>query len=779
MYNSLSGSFNLNFDENGPMERLDIGGPDQAEKLKDFFVSAMEDFHEMPKVVDAAKDLGLNNTSSFLPGLEVQLMPHQLIGVSWMLKQEEKDIKGGILADDMGLGKTVQCIATCTKNRPEKGALRKSTLIVAPAALLEQWAAEFRQRTSSGLFRVYIHHGKDKLHSTKEVRHYHVVITTYQTLCADFPKDKKEKGKGKAAEPEGYDSEDDDSNAWGPLAQTAWLRVVLDEAQCIRNRSTRSSRCVARLDSTYRWALTGTPVINTLTDIYGLVRFLKFRPFDDWKEFNVRIARIQKKRPDIAGQRAQALLKKCLIRRTKDTKLEGKLILQLPPKHIEVVDIEFSPEEREIYAKIEERQRQKMSKFLKAGTVMKNYAAVLVMLLRLRQVCNHPQLIAGDEWDEHGERVVEDVDEDGAQLRVAMSPAEELQRAERLIGVAFVEQVKAKLRTQAQTRIRAEAQGTGVEEEDTDCPICFDTFVNNCRITSCKHLFCGDCLNDLFKNPPNGLDAQDAAYANAMQTGTRSCPVCRGDIHPDLVFKTTPFEPSAAELDAIRRSTKGPEIIDLTADEDTSVPVDIKGKGKVAVKEEAELDDIDLKSLDRGNDFEPSAKMLKMVALIKGWHETAPQDKIICYSQWTTMLTLVETLLHRDNIETVRFDGKMSRVARDEAVTTFKKRNGPSIMLISLKCGGVGLNLVEANRVLCLDLSWNAATENQAFDRVHRMGQQKDVHVKRLIVRNTIEERILNLQATKQSLADAALGEGKAKKIKKMSVGELKALFGM
>jgi len=143
------------------------------------------------------------------------------------------------------------------------------------------------------------------------------------------------------------------------------------------------------------------------------------------------------------------------------------------------------------------------------------------------------------------------------------------------------------------------------------------------------------------------------------------------------------------------------------------------------------------------------------------------------------MITLVEKLLARDAIETVRFDGKMTRIARDQAISKFKRRNGPPIMLISLKCGGVGLNLVEANRVLSLDLAWNAATENQAFDRVHRMGQQKDVHVKRLIVKNTVEERILKLQAKKQSLADAALGEGTGQKIKKMTVAELKMLFGM
>jgi hypothetical protein len=67
-------------------------------RLKDFFISAMEDFQEMPKVVDAAHKLGLETTSDLIPGLEVQLMPHQLIGVSWMVEQETKKIKGGILA---------------------------------------------------------------------------------------------------------------------------------------------------------------------------------------------------------------------------------------------------------------------------------------------------------------------------------------------------------------------------------------------------------------------------------------------------------------------------------------------------------------------------------------------------------------------------------------------------------------------------------------------------------------------------------------------------------
>ncbi|KAF8507571.1 SNF2 family N-terminal domain-containing protein, partial [Hysterangium stoloniferum] len=763
--------FNLNYDDDPHAGPLDMGGPGQLQKLKDFFTSAMEDLQEMPKVVDAANQLGLENTNTMLPGLEVKLMPHQLIGVSWMLEQEAKPaIRGGILADDMGLGKTLQCIATCVKNRPEEGAERKSTLIVAPAALLEQWKAEITQRTTEGMFKVHIHHGKEKFRRVDEVRQYDIVITTYQTLYADFPKKKKVEG-----EPDD-DSSDEDIESWGPLAKTAWHRVVLDEAQCIRNRATRSSKCVARLTATYRWALTGTPVTNSLSDLYGLIRFLQFPPFNDWKEFNLTIAKIQSKNPTLAGKRAQALLKQCLLRRNKDTKLEDKFILQLPPKHIEVVEIDFSTEEREIYLKIEKRQQMKMTKFLKAGTVMKKYVWIVdslqVMLLRLRQACKYV-------FTSHGWSCLADLSFQGT---LANAPLEsELERAERLLSAQFVQEV-------SQSRILAEQQGAGAEEED--CPICFDTYVNNCRITKCKHLFCADCLNDLFKNAPTGLDAGDAAYQNAIQSGIRSCPVCRGNIHPNTVFKTAAFEPSEEELSVLRGDSKGdPEVIDLTADSDDEyvvaapAPDDIKGKGKeivvkAEVKSEASLEDI-LGELDRGDNFEPSAKMRQMMVLIKQCTGFLAIDQLligILASTGTSMITLVEKLLVRDNIQTVRYDGKMSRSARHEAVAMFKKRKGPPVMLISLKCGGVGLNLVEANRVISLDLAWNAATENQAFDRVYRMGKQKDVHVKRLIIRNTVEERILNLQATKQSLADSALGEGKAQKIKKMTVGELKVV---
>jgi SNF2 family DNA or RNA helicase len=176
-------------------------------------------------------------------------------------------------------------------------------------------------------------------------------------------------------------------------------------------------------------------------------------------------------------------------------------------------------------------------------------------------------------------------------------------------------------------------------------------------------------------------------------------------------------------------------------------------------------------------DLEPSTKMLALIDFLKSWDVSG--DKTICYSQWTSMLDLVETLFSRYGIRSLRYDGSMDRTSRDNALVAFKRHDGPKVILISTKCGSVGLNLVVANRIINLDLSWNYASESQAYDRVHRLGQEKDVFVKRLVVKNTIEERMLRLQEVKTNLADAALGEGTGTKLQKMSVKEIKTLFGM
>ena len=95
-----------------------------------------------------------------------------------------------------------------------------------------------------------------------------------------------------------------------------------------------------------------TPIINTLSDAFGLIRFLQFRPWNDWKEFNESIGRYEKKRPKLATDRLQSVFKTTLLRRNKDTVLDGKKLITLPKKTVELVQLEFCPEEREIYTAV-------------------------------------------------------------------------------------------------------------------------------------------------------------------------------------------------------------------------------------------------------------------------------------------------------------------------------------------------------------------------------------------------------------------------------------------
>ena len=111
-------------------------------------------------------------------------------------------------------------------------------------------------------------------------------------------------------------------------------------------------------------------------------------------------------------------------------------------------------------------------------------------------------------------------------------------------------------------------------------------------------------------------------------------------------------------------------------------------------------------------------------------------------------------------LQHVRLDGSMSAEERRKALRRFREERGVRVLLLSLKAGGVGLNLTAARRVYLLDPWFNTAAEAQAYERVHRLGQEHPVVVTRLIVKGSVEERMMSLQASKRALCDAALAQG-------------------
>ena len=142
-----------------------------------------------------------------------------------------------------------------------------------------------------------------------------------------------------------------------------------------------------------------------------------------------------------------------------------------------------------------------------------------------------------------------------------------------------------------------------------------------------------------------------------------------------------------------------------------------------------------LKKLESIEFNESSSKVNAALKEMIRIRDEAPTDKMIIVSQFTSFLSMIQPIIADNGFKFVRLDGSMSHMDRTEAVNLFQKKtaSSPNVMLLSLKAGGVGLNLTAANHILLLDPAWNPAAEWQCFDRAHRIGQEKDVHIYKFI----------------------------------------------
>lgn len=297
-------------------------------------------------------------------GLSTELLPYQRQGLAWMINRElpklpspgSDDIvqlwkrngnkftnvatnfstsiepplaSGGILADDMGLGKTIQVISVVLANaKPRTSASSKTTLIIAPVGVMTNWAKQIQDHThSENRPRVWIYHGSGKKEASK-LAQYDVVITSYGALAMEYnPDAKKLPAKG--------------------IFSVHWRRVVLDEGHTIRNPRSKGSIAASGLRADSRWTLTGTPIINSLKDLYSQVRFLKLSGgLEDLKVFNSVLIRPLMTEVPEARLLLEALMGTICLRRRKDMEF---INLRLPEMTSRVLRIKFQPHEQEKY----------------------------------------------------------------------------------------------------------------------------------------------------------------------------------------------------------------------------------------------------------------------------------------------------------------------------------------------------------------------------------------------------------------------------------------------
>ncbi|NXH35816.1 TTF2 factor, partial [Myiagra hebetior] len=174
-----------------------------------------------------------------------------------------------------------------------------------------------------------------------------------------------------------------------------------------------------------------------------------------------------------------------------------------------------------------------------------------------------------------------------------------------------------------------------------------------------------------------------------------------------------------------------------------------------------------------------STKIAQLLAELKTIQSHSEPQKSVVVSQWTSMLKVVAVHLQRLGLKYATVDGSVNPKQRMDVVEEFNTNpKGPQVMLVSLLAGGVGLNLTGGNHLFLLDMHWNPALEDQACDRIYRVGQQKDVVIHRFVCEGTVEEKILQLQKRKKGLAQQVLS-GKGEAFTKLTLADLKTLFGI
>lgn len=312
------------------------------------YLSLVRQAHTKPFIIDqtnhASERLKMEGNAAETPnGFVGQLYPYQLNGF-WWLRMVSGEGLGCILADQMGLGKTAQLIALMAAERAEKPGL--TSLVVAPATLLENWNRELRKFAPS--LRVRLHRGMGRSGLPSNLRDADVVVTSYDTAVRDLP----------------------------IMRMVAWNLVVLDEAQAIKNPSTRRAQGVKQIPRRVGIAVTGTPLENRLTDLWSLLDFAVPGHLGSLSAFE----RLYEAESESSGASVEPLVSPLMLRRRL-----ADVAAELPNR----IDIPQPLELTEEGAAEYERLRQQIQADFGA-------AATLVSLTKLREYCSHPSIIRRD-----------------------------------------------------------------------------------------------------------------------------------------------------------------------------------------------------------------------------------------------------------------------------------------------------------------------------------------------------------------------------------------------
>ncbi|BCO07651.1 hypothetical protein GF1_00270 [Desulfolithobacter dissulfuricans] len=291
--------------------------------------------------------------------LSGKLRSYQQRGLSWLHFLSRFGL-GGCLADDMGLGKTIQALALILKNR-EQGRT-EPVLLICPTSVLGNWQREATRFAPD--LAVLLHHGpgrsREQAFQESAARH-HLVLTSFGLALRDID----------------------------TLRQVSWAGIIVDEAHNIKNPDTRQSRAIRSIPARFRIALTGTPVENSIMDLWSIMDFCNPGFLGTKSSFRKKyLGPVQMRQDDEAAKRLQRITRPFLLRRLKTDK---QIIRDLPEKQETDIHVTLTPEQASLYqAAVDDANQQ-----LAEAIGMQRRGIILATLTKLKQICNHPAHFLG------------------------------------------------------------------------------------------------------------------------------------------------------------------------------------------------------------------------------------------------------------------------------------------------------------------------------------------------------------------------------------------------
>ena len=336
-------------------------------KLKKYHIGLINDFQDS-ELAGITMDRKLQKLTEFEEIDEVAvpinfkgtLRPYQVAGYNWFHFLKKYNF-GGCLADDMGLGKTVQTLALLQKTKEECEELNtgSTSLIIMPTSLIYNWQNEAAKFAPD--LNILVHTGSLRNKETDHLMNYDVIFTTYGITRVDAEL----------------------------LSKQYFNYIILDESQNIKNPASKSYRAVKLLKSKHKLILSGTPVENSVNDLWTQMSFINPGLLGTQNFFQTDfVIPIEKKKDEEKAHKLQSLIKPFILRRTK-----SQVATELPPKTENLFYCQMSEDQNEYYEKIKSEYRNELLMSLENGTFSKSHVHVLQGLTKLRQIANHPSMI--------------------------------------------------------------------------------------------------------------------------------------------------------------------------------------------------------------------------------------------------------------------------------------------------------------------------------------------------------------------------------------------------